>query len=102
MGYREERGYRCDIAKQAAKEALVGFQGRVSLIPTAGLQRDKGLRWMTSEEAIKELEAISLSFGRGSIVPALSSAYELLRGLSVPKQILLLSDMARSDWQISI
>jgi len=54
---------------------------------------------MKPEEALRELEAMPLSFGRGDAQSALASAYQQLKGLKISKQVLILSDMARSDWQ---
>jgi Aerotolerance regulator N-terminal/von Willebrand factor type A domain len=99
MGYREDRGERFQVAKRAAKEALEGFEGQVAIIPTVSVQTRESSRWMKPEEASRELEAIPLSFGRGNTESALASAYQQLKGLRIPKQVLILSDMARSDWQ---
>jgi hypothetical protein len=99
MGYGEDWGERYAAAKKAANEALEDFRGQVALIPTVNPQRGRGSQWMKPEEALNELEAISLSFGRGNTVSAFSAAYQLLKGLKVPKQILILSDMVRSDWE---
>ena len=99
MGYREDRGERFQVAKRAAKEALEGFDGQVAIIPTVSVQTRESSQWMKPEEALRELEAIPLSFGRGNTEFALASAYQQLKGLRIPKQVLILSDMARSDWQ---
>ena len=99
MGYREDRGERYQVAKRAAKEALEGFEGQVAIIPTVSVQTRESPQWMKPEEALRELEAIPLSFGRGNTESALASAYQQLKGLRIPKQVLILSDMARSDWQ---
>jgi hypothetical protein len=99
MGYREDRGQRYDVAKRAAKEALVGFGGQVTVIPTVSVQRSQGSRWMKPEEALRELEGIPLSFGRGNTASAFTLAYQQLKNLKIPKQILILSDMARNDWE---
>jgi hypothetical protein len=99
MGFREDRGERFQVAKRAAKEALEGFEGQVAILPTASVQARESSRWMKPEEALRELEAIPLSFGRGDAESALASAYQQLKGLKIPKQVLILSDMARSDWQ---
>jgi hypothetical protein len=99
MGYREDRGERFQVAKRAAKEALEGFEGQVAVIPTAGVQTRESSRWMKTEEALRELEGMPLSFDKGNAQSALASAYQQLKGLKIPKQVLILSDMARSDWQ---
>ena len=97
MGYTEDRGRRFDVAKKAVKEALEGFGGQVALIPTAG-PGEKAPRWTGPEEALREMEAIPLSFGRGNGASALASAYLEVKDLKGEKQILIFSDMARGDW----
>ncbi len=103
MGFREQGGERYDLAKKAAKEALRGFEGQVAIIPTVGVQigqtTAKGVQWIKAEEALKELETILLSFGRGDTASSLSLAYQRLKDLKTSKQILILSDMARGDWE---
>ncbi len=99
MGYREDRGQRYDVAKRAAREALESFGGQVAVIPMVSPQRGQGSRWMEPEEALRALEALPLSFGRGNTASAFASAYQQLKDLKIPKQILILSDMARSDWE---
>jgi hypothetical protein len=103
MGFREQRGERYDLAKKAAKEALQGFEGQVAIIPTVDVQgrqtTPKGVQWMKTEEALKALEGIPLSFGRGDTVSALGLAYQRLSDLKTSKQILILSDMVRGDWE---
>lgn len=99
MGYLELRGRRYDVAKRAAKEAMEGFEGQVAVLPTAGLQRGQSSQWMKPEEALRELEAMPLSFGRGNTASAFTAAYQQLKGLKTPRQIVILSDMARNDWE---
>jgi len=103
MGFHEQKGERYALAKKAANEVLRGFEGEVTIIPTAGVQTGqtvaKGVQWMKVEEALKEIETTPLSFGRGDTSPALSLAYQRLKDLKTAKQILILSDMARRDWQ---
>ena len=103
MGFREERGERYDLAKKAAEEALKGFEGQVAIIPTVDVvgwqTTSKGTQWTKTEEALKELGGIPLSFGRGDTTSALGMAYQRLRDLKTSKQILILSDMVRGDWE---
>ena len=99
MGYREDRGQRFDIAKRAARKALEGFKGRVALVPTGSLQRSPAFEWMNAEQALAALQALPLSFARGETGSAFTSAYQQLKNLRMPKQILILSDLARSDWE---
>ncbi len=103
MGYREERGERYDLAKRAAKEVLEGRKGEVMLIPTAPLQgRAAGrneIRWMSPQEALSELAVIPLSFGRGDPGAALVAAYRGLKDIKASKEVLIISDTARGDWE---
>ena len=103
MGYREERGERYDLAKRAAKEVLEGLKGEVMLIPTAPLQgRAAGrneIRWMSPQEALSEMAAIPLSFGRGDPAAALVAAYRGLKDIKASKEVLIISDTARGDWE---
>ncbi|MFB3885915.1 MAG: BatA domain-containing protein [Thermodesulfobacteriota bacterium] len=103
MGFREERSERFDLAKKAAKEALKDFRGQVIIIPTTDVQIGqtgvKGIQWMRAEEALKEIETIPLSFGRGNPASSLDLAYQRLKDLKTSKQILLVSDLARGDWE---
>jgi hypothetical protein len=54
---------------------------------------------METEAASKELDRIPLSYGRGDPVSALALAYRKLREVEMPGEILILSDMARGDWE---
>src|SRR4030042_852782 len=78
MGYRDERGEHYLRAKKAIKETLEGFGGQVMIIPTVPEPELKGanrISWMKSEEALRPLEAIPLSFGAGHPASVLGSAY---------------------------
>jgi hypothetical protein len=100
MGFCQELGERYELAKKAAKAALQGFEGQVAVIPTVGRPTTPlEIQWMKAGEALKVLEGIPLSFGRGDPTSALSLAYQRLRDLKTSKQILILSDMARGDWE---
>ena len=103
MGYQDERGRRYDLAKRAVREAIEDLKGQVLIIPEAPVRGKSAtaedLRWMRPDEAIKELAAIPLSFDRGDPTAALTLAYLKLKDLKVPKEILIVSDMARGDWE---
>lgn len=101
MGFDEDRGRRYDMAKKAAEEALKDFQGRVTLILTANARDGREWPWMKPEEALKKMESLPLSFDRGNTAFAFESAYRRLKQLKrLPtKQIIVISDMARNDWQ---
>ena len=98
MGYREERGERFHLAKRATEEVIRNLKGQVIIIPTAPIQVGKP-RWMEPEEAVRELAAIPLSFGRGDPATALGLAYHKLKDFKVPGGIIIISDMARGDWE---
>lgn len=97
MGYREDHGKRFDIARSAAREIVGRLNGEVALLPTSSFKKDA--RWMSREEALLELERNPLSSGRGDPVSALSAGYRLLKEMKKPGEILILSDMARGDWE---
>jgi len=99
MGFREDGGERFEIAKKAAAATLTGFGGRVALIPTVRTPESPDVQWQTSQAALSTLQGTPLSFGRGDAVSAFRQAYQQLEKLKVPKQILVFSDMLRSDWE---
>ena len=105
MGYREENGEdRFHIAKKAAEEVIKGLSGQVILIPTAAPTLNKRssqeeTRWKGPEEALRELSSISLSFGRGDPASALNKAYANLKDLKMEREILIISDLTRGDWE---
>ena len=105
MGYREERGERYGLAKKAVKEVMENFNGQVVILPTASFhdtsrfRQESQIRWMTSEEALKELSSIPLSYGRGDLNACLHLAYQKLRELKVGKEVLIVSDLTRGDWE---
>jgi hypothetical protein len=98
MGFKEDHGTRHDLARKAAKEIMKDLKGQVLIVPTAGL-RDDRLRWMSPEEASREIDQIPLSFGRGDPSGALSMAYRKLKDVKKPGEILMMSDMAQGDWE---
>ena len=75
----------------------------MAIVPTVPMSGDTSDRqWSPMgrpEEALKALETIPLSFGRGDTASALGLAYQRLKDLKTSKQILILSDMARGDWE---
>jgi hypothetical protein len=103
MGYVEDDGRRYDLAKRAAKEIIEGLKGQVMIIPTStsegGPIQGSNLRWLPSGEALKVLASLPLSFGRGDPGAALSLAYQRLKEIKMPGEILFLSDMVRGDWE---
>jgi hypothetical protein len=104
MGYREENGEgRFQIAKKAAEEVIKDLKGQVIVIPNAPALNKRGsdeeARWMGPEEALKELSFISLSFSRGDPASALNKAYAKLKELKTEREILIISDLTRGDWE---
>ncbi|MDP2647382.1 MAG: BatA and WFA domain-containing protein [Desulfobacterales bacterium] len=99
MGFHEDRGQRFAIAKSAARELLAGYGGQVFLIPTVPGIPGPAARWMRTEEALAQLDMIPLSFGRSDISGAFGQGYAQLQGLNVPRQLVILSDLARGDWE---
>jgi len=97
MGYMEDHGKRFDIARSAAREIVGRLNGEIALLPTSSFKKDA--RWMSREEALLELERSPLSSARGDPLSALSAGYRLLREMKKPGEILILSDMARGDWE---
>ena len=104
MGYREDGGERFALAKKAAREIIEETKGKDShhsdfFHSAAADPQENEVRWLSPEEALRELDRISLSFGRGDPAKALSLAYHRLKELKTPGEILILTDMARGDWE---
>jgi hypothetical protein len=103
MGFREENGEdRFHSAKKAAEEVIRDSKGQVILIPTAPTLKgssNEEVRWMSSEEGLKSLSSISLSFGSGDPISALNRASGKLKDLKAEKEILIISDLTRGDWE---
>lgn len=97
MGYSEDQGTRYDIAKRAAKEIIEKLKGEVLLLSTTSLNKES--RWMSRAEALKGLERIPLTYAKGDPISALSLGYHGLREAKKPGEILIISDMARGDWE---
>ncbi|RPJ05064.1 MAG: hypothetical protein EHM36_08875, partial [Deltaproteobacteria bacterium] len=98
MGYREDGGDRFALAKRAAREMIEGSQGKILLIPTVLIQGG-AVDWLHPGEALRELDQIPPSFGRGDPGPALDLAYRKLKELKGAGEILILSDLTRGDWE---
>jgi hypothetical protein len=102
MGYREDRGERFDLAKTHAREILNTLKGRVLILPTAAVPGknldDFPAEWMNPEQALRELETISLSFGKGDPGAALNRAFQAVKDLKAPLEAVILTDLARGDW----
>ncbi len=100
MGFREERGERFGLAKKAAEEIIRKGKGPILIIPTAHEgDQASDLRWTTPEEALRNLDQTTLSYNRGNPASALGQAYRGLREIKGSKAILIISDLARGDWE---
>ena len=103
MGYREERGDRFELAKAHARDILNTLKGRVLILPTADVPGknldDLPLEWMNPEKALRELEAISLSFSKGNPETALNRAFQAGKDLNAPLEVVILTDLARGEWE---
>jgi hypothetical protein len=97
MGYSEDQGARYDIAKRAAKEIIGKLKGEVLLLSTSSVNKEN--HWMSRDEALKELDRNSLTFAKGDPMAALSLGYQRLKEIKKPGEILIISDMARGDWE---
>ncbi len=98
MDYREERGERLALARKAARELIERLQGDFLLIPTA-TPSPPAPWWMNREEAREHSAAIPLSFGPGDLARAFALAYQALGQLKKPKEILVVSDFGRGEWE---
>ncbi len=57
-----------------------------------------GVDWMKPSEAAQYVASIPLSSGKGEPGAALALAFQKLKGVKGAKEIILISDMAKSDW----
>jgi len=97
MGYTEDQGQRYDIAKKAAREIIGEVKGEILLLPTSSF--NKASHWMSRKEALQELERNPLTFSQGDPKSALNQGYQSLKEIKKPGKILIISDMARGDWE---
>jgi hypothetical protein len=54
---------------------------------------------MNSEQALRKLETISLSFGKGNPGAALNRAFQAAKDLKAPLEVVILTDLARGEWE---
>ena len=103
MGYRDEGGERLEAAKKAGKEIIRNLSGPVLLIPLADapgkISEKKEARWMTAGEALRIIDEIPLSLGRGDASAALNQAFRVLKEGKGAGNILILTDLTRGDWE---
>jgi hypothetical protein len=103
MGYREDQGERFELARARARGILNTLRGPVLILPTAPAPGknldDLPVEWMNSEQALRELETIPLSFGKGDPGGALNRAFQAGKDLKAPLEIVILTDLARGEWE---
>jgi hypothetical protein len=103
MGYREDRGERFELAKTHSRDILKSLKGRVLILSTAAAPTENldepSLEWMNSEQALRKLETISLSFGKGNPGAALNRAFQAAKDLKAPLEVVILTDLARGEWE---
>jgi hypothetical protein len=54
---------------------------------------------MRGEEALRDLALIPLSYGRGNLNGSLLLAYQKLKEIKMAKEIFIISDVTRGDWE---
>ena len=103
MGFREDRGERFELAKARGRDILKSLNGRVIVLPTCGAPGKPPdgppPEWMNPERALKELEAISLSFGKGDPAAVLNLAFLAAREAQAQLEVVILTDMVRGAWE---
>jgi hypothetical protein len=107
MGYKDAQGQRYERAKAAARQMINGMRGptgQVLIIPTTAptqgrLPEKSKVDWLKPDQAPSYLASIPLSSGKGEPGAALTLAFQKLKGMKGAKEIIFISDMAKSDWQ---
>ena len=103
MGYREDGGERFELAKAHARDIIKNLKGRVLILSTAAVPGknldDLPMKWMNSGEALRELETISLSFGKGVPGAALNRVFQAVTDLKASLEVVILTDLARGEWE---
>jgi Aerotolerance regulator N-terminal len=107
MGYKDAQGQRYERAKEAARQMINGLRGptgQVLIIPTTASAQDKLAEqskadWMKPAQAAEYVASIPLSSGKGEPGAALTLAFQKLKEVKGTKEIMLIGDMAKSDWQ---
>lgn len=102
MRYVQTLSDRATQAKEAASAILNNMEpgGRVILIPTVKGSDPADLAQLsTPAQAITELEALSVSFGSGDLMHALSQAYQALSSWKGQKEIVIVTDLTKGEWE---
>ncbi|HSR12753.1 MAG TPA: BatA and WFA domain-containing protein [Thermodesulfobacteriota bacterium] len=103
MGFREDRGQRFETARNYGREILKDLNGKVIVLPTCrppGITPQDGPpEWLSPEAALRELESLSLSFGKGNPAAALNAAFLAAKEAKSPVEVVILSDLVRAAWE---
>jgi hypothetical protein len=101
MGYRDGAD-RYSQAIEAARTIVNDLSGRGMIIPTVARKEsaaaeDSGP--LPPQEALRHLTSLNQSEAKGDPVAAIGLAFERLRSVPGQKEVILISDLARGDWQ---
>ncbi|MEE8448728.1 MAG: BatA and WFA domain-containing protein [Thermodesulfobacteriota bacterium] len=102
MRYRETLSDRVSKAKEAALTILGNMKerGKVIVIPTVSAPAsDAPPRLLFPEEAMMEVKTLPVSFGTGDLNYAFSQAYQALQPLKGQKEIVMVTDLTRGEWE---
>ncbi|MBP1713048.1 MAG: hypothetical protein H6Q42_1251 [Deltaproteobacteria bacterium] len=103
MAYRDEGGERFETAKRAGKEIIRNLSGQILVIPLVlspgRISEKEEARWAGTAEAIRRIDEILLSYGRGDAAAALNRAFRALKESKGGGNILILTDLTRGDWE---
>ena len=103
MAYRDEGGERFETAKRAGKEIIRNLSGQILVIPLGlspgRISEKEEARWAGAAEAIRRIDEILLSYGRGDAAAALNRAFRALKESKGGGNILILTDLTRGDWE---
>ncbi len=103
MGYEDDGGARVRQACAAARAIIDRLSDRVAVIPTVASNEGAAAGGQGAlrppREAADLLSSLTLSPGRGDPGAALARAFDALRLVEGRKEIVVISDMAKGDWQ---
>jgi hypothetical protein len=103
MGFQDGNGGRFPQAMEAGRTILSKLSGPVSIMPTvtpdnSGAMEDSGIA-NSSREALLQLSALKLTSRRGNPGAAIATAFGKLKRMTGQKEVVLISDLTRGDWQ---
>ena len=102
MRYIQTLSDRATQAKEAALAILNSLEqvGRVLVIPTVAAPASAPrAQLLAPEEAIRELKALTVGFGSGDLIHAFSQAYQGLRPWKGQKEIVIVTDLTKGEWE---